>query len=136
MSTNTDYLQFRDWYCKPHYFSNRTLTGLREYYRYCFQRQTSQHRNASISRQAANDARQPWLSTTTRQRYYDNYTYLRKLRSISEDKERGLLICSGCGFTEPLTEQVTREVAEADGWLLEPVVYCPKHGPDDERERS
>lgn len=46
------------------------------------------------------------------------------------------LLCSACGFSEPLTEQVTREIAEQDGWLLEPVVYCPKHGPDDERERS
>lgn len=43
------------------------------------------------------------------------------------------LTCSSCGFTEPLTEQVTREVAEQDGWLLGEVVYCPKHGPDDER---
>ena len=42
------------------------------------------------------------------------------------------LTCSECGRIEPLTEQVTREIAEQDGWLLGEVVYCPKCGPDEE----
>lgn len=45
-----------------------------------------------------------------------------------------VLTCAECGFSEPLTEQVTREVAEQEGWLLGEVVYCPVCGPDEGSE--
>lgn len=85
MTTNSDYLKLRDWYYAPHYFPSRTFVALREYYKQCLRIQTPTSHNNELARQAAYEAVKPWLSTTTRERYYETFSHLRQLRRIDRD---------------------------------------------------
>lgn len=134
-TTNGRYTSLRGWYFKPHYFPSRTWKGLRDYYHFCFTSGTPEPRNAIISRQAANDARKPWLSTTIRERYYKEFSYLRKLRSIGEGKRVaaiGAVECDICSVRTRVSGEVTEQTLEDAGWYLSyKETLCPKHNDKD-----
>jgi hypothetical protein len=131
LTTNSRYTSLRSWYFKPHYFQSRAWKALRDYYRFCFASSTPEHHNATISRWAANDARKPWLSTTTRERYYKEFSYRRKLRSIGEGRAVSApdaIQCHMCSAHTRIRGEVTEQTLEEAGWYLSArETLCPKH---------
>ena len=130
-TTNSQYIRLRDWYFKPHYFPSRATKALRDYYHTCFTLVTPSHHNAILSRNAAYDARKPWLSTTIRERYYKEFSHLRKLRSIGEGKRVApidAVECDMCSTRTRVNGEVTEQTLEEAGWYLShKETLCPKH---------
>ena len=62
----------------------------------------------------------------------DYESYIRTLDQRREARA-GVIQCSECPNYEQAGRFTEQELI-ADGWLLEPVVYCPRCGPDDQKE--
>lgn len=58
----------------------------------------------------------------------------RTVRQVAKDTRDALttIQCSECPNHVQAGEFTEQELI-ADGWLLEPVVYCPRCGPDDQK---
>lgn len=136
MSTNAEYIQLRDWYVRPTYFRSHSRRAARDFYRQCFRSQVQSPPNSIVALQAVGDARKPWLSTTTRERYYDKYSYLRKLRSIGEGKRVApahRVECDLCSAFEDLGGEINERTLEDSGWYLGPTqTLCPEHAENED----
>lgn len=129
MSTNAQYLKLRDWNVSPHYFPSRAFQSLREYYHQCFTSQIASDPNDWLSMQAAWASRRPFLSSTARDRYYEEFSFLRRLRRIAQGKdiyERSTHECLACQWKGSCDTERGKEDRECPECFSDEVVQIPR----------